>query len=236
MAQKKLLFALKLLTLMPLLLCVDIAKANSGVSAIVSEGEGFDFKKQDLEFAKDITERSMQITLPEIRTKWLGLQNMLGEGCKEGEAKNSLGNEYLADFNKAIDWSTSFRIFVSSSMSKNLLKAYAKVARKYDAVLVLNGLPNGSWRKLSALITEISDNEPELIAMQIDDEAFARFNIKEVPSFVLSKEEDIFAENPKVTFDKVTGSIGIRKALEIFANSGQLKDIACNKLEQGLTK
>jgi hypothetical protein len=40
----------------------------------------------------------------------------------------------------------------------------------------------------------------------------------------------IFSENPKVTFDKVTGSIGIRKALELFADCGQLADIAREKL------
>lgn len=82
-------------------------------------------------------------------------------------------------------------------------------------------------------MTEISGDQPELVAMQIDDEAFAQFNITHVPSFVLSKEEDMFAENPKVTFDKVTGSIGIRRALEMFREKGQLKDIAAHKLQQG---
>jgi type-F conjugative transfer system pilin assembly protein TrbC len=207
MAQKKLLFSLILL-----LFCTSKAIA----------AERFDFKKEDLKFAKDLTKKSRQMTLSNIKAKWLELQNMLGS--KDG--KNMVDTESLAAFDSEREWGTSFRIFVSSSMSKNLLKSYAMQAKKYNAVLVFNGLPNGSWRKLSELITEISGSGQEAIAAQIDNEAFAKFNVTYVPSFVLSREEDIFSENPKVTFDKVSGSIGIGAALEMFAKDGELKDIA----------
>jgi type-F conjugative transfer system pilin assembly protein TrbC len=207
MAQKKLLFSL----ILSLFFSLD-----------TTAKERFDLKKEDLEFAKDLTEKSKQMTLSGIKAKWLELQNML-----RSQNRNNMGDtESLAAFNREREWGTSFRIFVSSSMSKNLLKSYAKQAKKYNAVLVFNGLPEGSWRKLSELITEISGTRQEDIAAQIDNEAFARFNVSRVPSFVLSKEEDIFSENPKVTFDKVSGSIGIGAALEIFASKGELKDIA----------
>jgi conjugal transfer pilus assembly protein TrbC len=166
-----------------------------------------------------------------MQAKWLELQNMQGNIKEE----NKQSNKMLLDLDYSHDpeWGSSFRIFVSSSMSKNLLKNYAITAKKYGGVLVFKGLPGNSWRQLSELVTEISGDKPELVAMQIDDEAFVQFNIKEVPSFVLSKEEDMFAENPEVTFDKVTGSIGIRRALEIFEEKGQLQDIARRKLKQG---
>ena len=212
MAQKKLLFSLVLL-----LFCSGAAIAE----------ERFDFKKEDLEFAKDLTEKSRQMILSNIKAKWLELQNMLGGGNE----KNSLDTESLVVFDSKHEESTSFQIFVSSSMGKNLLRNYAKSAKKYNAILVFNGLPEGSWRRLSELITEISDNEPELVAAQIDNEAFARFNITYVPSFVLSSVEDIFAENSKLTFDKVSGSIGIAAALEMFAKEGELKVIANNILK-----
>jgi type-F conjugative transfer system pilin assembly protein TrbC len=215
MAQEKLLFFLMLL-----MLCSPTALG----------GEEFRFKKEDLEFAKYLTKKSQQMTLGEMNQKWLELQNMLGS-IKEG---NKQDNKILPGSEHDSEWGVSFRIFVSSSMSKNLLKNYATKAKKYCGVLVFNGLPGGSWRKLSELVTEISGDKPQLVAMQIDDEAFAQFNITEVPSFVLSKEEDMFAENPKLTFDKVTGSIGIRRALEMFEEKGQLKDIAAHKLQQVL--
>lgn len=207
MAQKKL-----LLSLILLLFCTGKAIA----------AERFDFKKEDLEFAKDLTEKSRQMTLSNIKAKWLELQNMLGSK----DRKNRVDTESLAAFDSEREWGTSFRIFVSSSMNKNLLKSYARQAKKYNAVLVFNGLPSGSWRKLTELITEISGSRQEAIAAQIDNEAFAKFNVTHVPSFVLSREEDIFTQEPKVIFDKVSGAIGIGAALEIFASKGELKDVA----------
>jgi len=78
------------------------------------------------------------------------------------------------DFDVREESGVTFRIFVSNGMSKNLLKSYVKLAKKYNAILVFNGLPNGSWHKLSQLVTEISGDKPELVALQIDDEAFAK--------------------------------------------------------------
>jgi type-F conjugative transfer system pilin assembly protein TrbC len=194
--------------------------------------EQFKFKQKDLDFAKDLTKRSRQMTLLEIKQKWLELENMLGNNNNLGK---DLSNQDITDFNDP-SFGTSLRIFVSSSMSRNLLKSYAKTARNYGGVLVFNGLPEGSWHKLSELVSEISGNDNEGIAMQIDDEAFAEFSITKVPSIVLSKEEDIFSENPKVTFDKITGSIGIRRALEKFASKGQLQELASIKLKQAVVR
>ena len=215
MAQKKL-----LLILMMLVLQGTRAQAD----------EQFKFEQKDLDFAKDLTKRSRQMTLLEMKQKWLELENMLGNNNNLGK---TLNNQDINDFDDP-DFGTSFRIFVSSSMSRNLLKSYAKTARNYGGVLVFNGLPEGSWHKLSELVSEISGNDNEAIAMQIDNEAFTEFNITQVPSIVLAKEEDIFSENPKVTFDKITGSIGIRRALEKFASNGELKGLASIKLKQAV--
>ena len=215
MAQKKLLHVLMIIVLQ---------------SATAQAGEQFKFEQKDLDFAKDLTKRSRQMTLLEIKQKWLELENMLG---KDNDLGKSLNSQDITDFNDP-SFGSSFRIFVSSSMSRNLLKSYAKTARNYGGVLVFNGLPGGSWRKLSKLVSSISGNDNEAIAMQIDDEAFAEFNITKVPSIVLAKEEDIFSENPKVTFDKITGSVGIRRALEKFASSGQLQELARIKLKQAV--
>jgi len=62
MAQKKL-----LLILMMLVLQDTVAQA----------GEQFKFEQKDLDFAKDLTKRSRQMTLLEMKQKWLELQNMM---------------------------------------------------------------------------------------------------------------------------------------------------------------
>jgi type-F conjugative transfer system pilin assembly protein TrbC len=200
------------------------------VSTKVLADEKFEFKAEDLEYAKDLTKRTMQMNMPTIKEKWYDLQEMLGHEVNRSNGRIDAGSINDTD---ELTSNTSLRIFVSSSMSINLLKSYAKSAKKYNAVLVFQGLPDGSWHKLSNLVSEISGNDNAAIAMQIDDEAFNQFGITNVPSFVLAKEEDVFSENPKVTFDKVTGSIGIKKALEVFADAGQLADIARDNLEAG---
>ena len=210
MAQKKL-----------LLLLISLLFVSTNVLA----GEKFEFKAEDLEYAKDLTQRTMQMNMPTIKEKWYDLQEMLGNEVDRNNGGVNNMDELTSN--------TLFRIFVSSSMSINLLKSYAKSAKKYNAILVFQGLPDGSWHKLSNLVSEISGNDNAAIAMQIDDEAFNQFGITNVPSFVLAKEEEIFSANPKVTFDKVTGSIGVKKALEVFADGGQLADIARNHLEAG---
>ena len=119
------------------------------------------------------------------------------------------------------------QIFVSHSMPISLLKRYAKEAVKYKGVLVFRGLPAGSFNKLSLLVTDISGDSAEGIAMQIDDEAFKAFDVKSVPTIVLSKEASIFFEQVKGgAFDKVGGNVTIRYALEVFAKEGDLKENA----------
>jgi len=114
------------------------------------------------------------------------------------------------------------QIFVSSSMQKPLLKAYAKEASRYGGVLVFRGLPQGSFLKLTDLVMSISD-EQNTAPMQIDDEAFTSFGIKTVPTIVLSKPLSMFSEQTLLgNFDKVAGNITIKAALEIFARQGEL--------------
>lgn len=121
----------------------------------------------------------------------------------------------------------SLQIFVSHSMPISLLKIYAKEATKYNGVLVFRGLPAGSFHKLSNLVSDISGDNAEGIAMQIDDEAFKAFNIKIVPTIVLSRSASIFSEQVKGgAFDKIGGNVTIKYALEVFAKEGDLKENA----------
>jgi len=129
-----------------------------------------------------------------------------------------------------LDSAARLRVFVSSSMNINLLKNYAQEAKKYNAILVFKGLPEGSWLKLANLVQDISDGET--LAMQIDDEAFKEFDVKSVPAIILSETIDEFnslietTSSDRALFDKATGNIGIRGALRLFAESGDLSKSA----------
>ena len=86
----------------------------------------FEFKIKDLEYAKDIRKRSMQMNMPTIKKKWYDLQEMLGNEVDRNNGGVNNMDELTSN--------TLFRIFVSSSMSINLLKSYAKSAKKYNAI------------------------------------------------------------------------------------------------------
>lgn len=121
------------------------------------------------------------------------------------------------------------QIFVSSSMSIEALKSYVREAHRYDGVLVFRGLPQGSFRKITELVTDISD-ERYPVAIQIDDEAFREFGISAVPAIVLTIPATIFSEQTvRDKFDKITGHITIKSALETFAAAG---DLAVNARER----
>jgi type-F conjugative transfer system pilin assembly protein TrbC len=129
------------------------------------------------------------------------------------------------------------RIFVSNSMPRPLLKAYALEAKKYNGALIFKGLPDGSFKAMSELVQYISKDQDQdaedNLAIQIDDEAFDKFGVTAVPTFVLSQErectEAIGCQN---SYDKISGNIGIKAALEKFAESGELKEASAKILQE----
>lgn len=132
----------------------------------------------------------------------------------------------LSNSDAESDEDASLYLFVSSSMPKSLLRNYYNEAYKYNATLVLNGLPKSSFLELSDFVREISNSEQN-VPIIIDDESYKRFNITKVPSFVLFESENCLNDEVcDMRYDKVVGNIGIKKALEMFYESGDLPDIA----------
>ncbi len=80
--------------------------------------ERFEFKKEDIEFAKDLASKSRQISMNAIKEKWLELQQM--QQNKKGKNDQVGLDELLTD---RIEYSEyELKIFVSNSMGKELLK------------------------------------------------------------------------------------------------------------------
>lgn len=167
-------------------------------------------EESDLEWAKSIAERDHKMIMDNFK-------NSMEDKGFDSDLKDAV-----------LKPRPLLQIFVSSSIHKQLLKAYAKEASRYDGVLVFRGLPSGSFRKITDLVMDISD-EQYPAAIQIDDEAFAAFDIQSVPAIVLSKPNAMFSEQTLPgKFDKVTGNITIKAALAIFAREG---DLAANAKE-----
>lgn len=129
------------------------------------------------------------------------------------------------------------QIFVSSSMPVKMLQEYARSAAKYDGVLVFRGFPGGSISKMHDFVYQMQKEIPDF-SMQIDDESFRAFKVDKVPAIVLSKEENIFANNlddsdkfnsdrlRQDQYDLVFGAISLKAVLELFAKEGDMANEA----------
>jgi type-F conjugative transfer system pilin assembly protein TrbC len=225
MAQKKLL--LVLVALIPMFLMAS-SRAEE-VGELLTEGAA----EADRNVLKNIVEQSQEIVMSAIAEKYRELLMLRQQ--QDGLAEhNSLTD--LDELGRKYRDSVTLKVFVSSSMSTELLKTYVKGARRYGGVLVFNGLPGNSWVKLNNMIMEIVEDQ-EGVGIQIDPEEFDRFNIKTVPAFVLIKEIDWITgtseemAEDKVIYDKVTGNIGTEAALRLFAEQGELGAMARVKAE-----
>jgi len=166
-----------------------------------------------------------------IKEKWLELKKMT-QGQNETNQDKLEDSEQ--DYALSLKPSSSLKVFVSSSMPKELLKNYLEQAKKYKATLVFRGLQGGSWRKTSELIYEITGGKDEGASIQLDDMAFNQYSVTSVPTFVLVNEKDVFEASGRTDdeaeFDKVSGNVGIKPALELMASGGDNQDTAALKL------
>ena len=135
--------------------------------------------------------------------------------------------------NQLEHYRANLQIFISTSMPPILIKQYAKEAVLYNATLMIRGLPNNSFTSLTKLVRSISPSNDPIAQIQIDDEAFVKFDITKVPTIILSKNTDESTPlKEDIIYDKVVGNIGIKKALEIIADNGDLALDATNLLRR----
>jgi type-F conjugative transfer system pilin assembly protein TrbC len=225
MAQKKLLFMVAVVIFILFLVNTNAeAKAELLVEYVA---------EKDKNYFKDIAHESQAIVMSTIAEKYRELLMLRQQ--QDGLAEhNSLTD--LDEQGRNYRDSSTLKVFVSSSMSTELLKTYVKEAKRYGAVLVFNGLPGNSWVKLNKTVMEMVEDQ-EGVGIQIDPEEFDRFNIKTVPAFVLIKEADWITGTSeemvedRVIYDKVTGNIGTEAALRLFAEQGELGAMARAKAE-----
>jgi len=195
-----------------------------------SLGSVLEVSKEDMEFAKKLQ---------------VQVQNTLNKGLKEKyqEYEQISKNTAAAKNDKTLDVAdtstfldddnTRLRIFVSSSMSLNLLRSYYKEAQRYGGHLVFNGLPKGSFKELLKLAQEIVEGN-DIGGLEIDDEAFKSFKVQQVPVIVLSREVDnLFdVEGAATRYDSIQGAVSIKYALKEFATRGDMGKEAKQRLER----
>ncbi len=90
-----------------------------------------------------------------------------------------------------------FLIFVSFSMPKSALQALYADAKNHQAVLVLRGLKDSSFKATAEYLKALE------ISVQIDPESFKKYQINRVPTIV------VIGDNK---FDSISGNISFQYA------------------------
>jgi len=122
-------------------------------------------------------------------------------------------------------------VFVSFSMPHESLVRLAAQARRAGAVLVFRGLAGATLREMNARLAPLSRTGA---AMQINPQAFARFAIRAVPTFVVAMADpDCAASACEGHARRVAGDVSLEFALERLARDrGPLAGAAAARLQR----
>lgn len=113
-------------------------------------------------------------------------------------------------------------IFISFSMPKESLKAWAKQAHQVGGTLLLRGLYENSIHKTSLRTMEIFGETIES-ELKVDPESFRKFQIKTVPAVVIISEHQKECQQEPCqlpVFDMISGDISLESALEKITKHG----------------
>lgn len=119
---------------------------------------------------------------------------------------------------------TTLLVMVSYSMPAEAIARLASLASRTGATLVLRGMVDNSMEKTATLSAEFVRKYPTL-QLQIDPTLFRRFEITQVPAFVLTRNtgEDKRCTkgcDPAESYVSVTGDVSLDYALEYIARNG----------------
>lgn len=124
-------------------------------------------------------------------------------------------------------------IFVSFSLGEKALLNLAQEAKAYGATLVLRGFVEGSHAKTVQTLQKIILKTSQ--GFIIDPELFSLFNVKTVPTYILTKpfQPNAFERNQTPMYDRIQGHVSVYYALERFAKEGDLQEEARVLLKHG---
>lgn len=133
---------------------------------------------------------------------------------------NELNNIEKNIFSK--EESVDFYMFASFGLSDSLLRQMLDYAKIYNGVIVLKGIENNSFKQTAEHVQRLS-KEGEEAAIIIDPTLFKQFEVERVPAYILAKQEKCpVGLSCKPSYDKITGNITPKYALEKFVEKGEL--------------
>ncbi len=104
-------------------------------------------------------------------------------------------------------------LFLSFSAPSDTWKSFSADLQALGGTIVLRGLPNNSFQEFALRIKHLKEEGVD-VPIQIDPDAFERYNIEAVPTLVLAHKE---------ISDQLTGNLTISSTLQRFKESGSLQ-------------
>lgn len=139
---------------------------------------------------------------------------------------NSFNGNYASHQHIGNNYNHNFYIFVSFALGDEMLKQLLHLAQKYDGKLVMRGFKDNNF-KVTAKAIENLVKDDNASGILIDPTLFKTFAITAVPSYVLAGKHNCMPNTScKVEYDKITGNVSPKFALEKFAESGDLQQEA----------
>ena len=135
----------------------------------------------------------------------------------------TLANKYQASGVGQGPAKQELMIFVSTSMPTKALVMLGREAKATGAILVMRGMvaPLGTKGAMQKTMEALQPVGATGAQIQIDPEAFSRYNVKAVPTFVIASKEDTCSSD---TCDSksfaLAGDVTLEYALEQWSNRG----------------
>jgi conjugal transfer pilus assembly protein TrbC len=96
-------------------------------------------------------------------------------------------------------------VFISFSVPENIWLSLAQEMKDYQALFVLRGLPDNSFKSFAQKMAHLKEQGMEA-SLQIHPQLFKDYDIKSVPSFVFVASD---------TIHKVSGAVSLDYALDL---------------------
>ena len=141
----------------------------------------------------------------------------------QGVDPGKLASKYQGTFNDIKKLTPDLMVFISTSMPKKALVMLGEQAKAAGAVLVLRGMKGvlgtkGVMEERTKALQPIADTGA---AIQIDPEAFGRYQVTAVPTFVIAtKEESCGTEMCDAKSYALAGDVTLEYALEQWSSRG----------------
>ena len=175
---------------------------------------------EDVKNTKPIIEPKFEITQENQ-----DLANELIEKS-QGVMSEVFGTSQKYDDSKSLY--TDFLIFASFIIGEKNLENLIRLATSYNGAVILRGFKNGSFKETAAFLSKFSQEKEGIL---IDPNLFLEYGVTKVPTFILTKPcEEGLQVNCKTVYDKLTGMVSPRYALQKFSETGELKEFAKESL------